>query len=107
MKLQRFIGNFDLNKKKFITIIEKELINQIRNVLRLKVGDTIILCDGKLKEGYAQIFKIEKNKILCEIVKSNVSTQESVIVTKLYCSLLKRENLELVVQKTTRLESER
>ena len=54
MKIHRFIGNFDLSKKE-LQITNKEIVNQMRNVLRLKEAELVELCDGKNLSGlYSQ-----------------------------------------------------
>ena len=45
MRLHRFIGEYDLNKD-IIEIKDLDFIKQIKSVLRLEVGDFLILCDG-------------------------------------------------------------
>jgi 16S rRNA (uracil1498-N3)-methyltransferase len=100
MKIHRFIGPFDLSKKE-INIIDKEIVNQMKNVLRLKAGEFVELCDGLNTSVTALIVKIEKDSInvsIKEIIKDKNKTKNDVT---LFCAILKKENFELVVQKTT------
>ena len=100
MKIHRFIGNFNLSKVE-LEINDKEIVNQMKNVLRLKIGEIIELCNGKDISAMAEIVKIEKNTIdvsIKEIVKDKNKTKNNVT---LFCAILKKENFELVVQKTT------
>ena len=98
MRLNRFFINENL-KVGNITVADKDFINQTRNVLRLKIGDKLILCDGKMNEAIAEIINLNKEfaelKIL-EIYKNKNEPEKNVI---LYCSILKKENFELAVQK--------
>lgn len=100
MKIHRFIRNFDFSKK-VITISDKEVCNQIKNVLRLGIGDKIILSDGRLNEAVVKITTLRKGEVAGEILKVNQNQNEPVVHVVLYCSILKRENFELVVQKAT------
>ena len=100
MKIHRFIGNFEINIGD-LKINGKELLNQFRSVLKLKVGEKIILCDGKINEGVAEIKAYGKDYIEVEIQEVSVNKNEPVREVILYCSILKRENFELVVQKAT------
>ncbi len=101
MRLHRFIiRDFDFNKK-FIAISDKEIINQIKNVLRLKMDDHVILCDGKLNEALVKITAVRKGEVVGEILEISKNQNEPVRRVILYCSILKRENFELVVQKAT------
>lgn len=100
MKSHRFIGDFDF-KKHFAEISEKEFVNQIRNVLKLRKGEKIILADGKLKEAAAEIKDIKKNSVELEISEITENKNESSVRGILYCSILKKQNFEFVVQKAT------
>src|SRR3989344_3301835 len=102
MKLHRFFGDFYFTSPTII-ISDITLVNQIKNVLRLKEGASIILCDNKNNETIANIIKIHGKSIECEITKvvKNINEPNRHIV--LYCSLLKRENFELVIQKATEI----
>lgn len=100
MKSHRFIGDFDF-KKSFAEISEKEFVNQIRNVLKLRKGEKIILADGKLKEAPAEIKNIKKNSVELEILEIAENKNESSVCGILYCSILKKQNFELAAQKAT------
>ncbi len=100
MKNHRFIGDFSL-KIGNLKLRDDELFNQARNVLRLKVGDEIILGDGKLNEARAKIKGYERGVVDVEILAINRNQNESKNHVVLYCSILKKENFELVVQKAT------
>jgi len=98
MRLHRFIGKFNFNQNRF-KIYDQEILNQIRNVLRLKKGDNLILADGKKNEAAAKITELEKKFIEVEIMEKSANKNESNIYGILYCSILKRENFEWVCQK--------
>lgn len=102
MRLHRFIGNFDFNGKELI-VIDDELINQWRNVLRLKTGDTLILCDGKGREAEAIIEEMNKGEIILSLKDINTPDRDAKKSATLFCALLKRENFELVAQKATEI----
>lgn len=99
MRLNRFIGDFDLSQKE-IEISNSENIKQIRTVLRLEIGNKIILADGKGLSAEAAITSISKEKILVKIEKP-ASAQGSDVARQvsLYLAILKKENFELAVQK--------
>lgn len=98
MKIHRFFINFDF-KEKLIKIENHELANQIKNVLRLKIGDTIVLCNGQNQEAECLILNISDKKMELEILKLFKNQNEPESEVTLYCSILKRENFEWVVQK--------
>lgn len=102
MKLHRFFGDFDLTSPTII-ISDTTFINQIKNVLRLKEGSSIILCDNKNNETIAHVVKITSQSIECETTKVIKNSNEPTRHITLYCSLLKRENFELALQKATEI----
>jgi len=102
MRLNRFFGNFNF-KDEIIRSSDEDLINQLKNVLRLKNGDEIILCDGKLNEASCVIESIGRNEAVFKIVKVWQNKKEFQADIILYCSVLKRENFELVIQKAVEL----
>ena len=112
MRLNRFFGNFSAGggsafggnfSDQVIKSSDKDLINQLKNVLRLNNGDEIILCDGKLNEASCVIESIGRNEAVFKVVKVWQNKKEFSSDIILYCSVLKRENFELVVQKAVEL----
>ncbi len=102
MRYHRFIGSFDLSKKE-IEVSDNHLINQWHSVLRLKTGDSVILCDGKGNESEAIIENMTKKNTLLSIVNSKEIINGSKKNVILFASLLRRENFEIVVQKATEI----
>jgi len=100
MKLHRFIGDFDLTKPLLVSG-DKELLNQIKNVLRLASGDRVVLVAGQGSEAIAEIDDLNKEELSFRVLESRASLSESDNFVTLYCSILKRENFELVAQKAT------
>ncbi len=102
MKLHHFIGNFKL-RPGGIKVSEPELIGQIVKVLRLSTGEIVILSDGNLNEAEAEITELNKEFIGFNILKVYKNDKEPKGKFVLYCAVLKNENVEWVVQKTTEL----
>ncbi len=100
MKIHRFIGGFDF-KPQTIIIEDKETVHQIRNVLKLRIAEQIALCDGRGHDIVAAILEIKKDQITVGVQERFDNACESGNRVTLYCSILKRENFELVVQKAT------
>lgn len=100
MKIHRFVGNFNL-KIGVLKIEDWDLFNQAKNVLKLKAGEKIVLGDGNMNEGTAEILEYGKNFIRVSIneIKTNENEPSQNVV--LYCAILKKENFELVAQKAT------
>lgn len=100
MRLNRFFTNQELNRP-LILITDKEQVNQIKNVFRLKIGAKLVFFDGKKNEVIGKIKNLTKNNIEIEIVEIRTRQDESPIKTSLYLAILKKENFELASQKAT------
>jgi 16S rRNA (uracil1498-N3)-methyltransferase len=121
MRLHRFVLDVDLSSGRF-EISDRETTNQIRNVLRLGVGDRFVVCDGKGREAEVEICEgtdgtegaiigghtggrlvANGTKGVVSVVVSDerdVATEGDARVV-LYCAVLKREHFEVVAQKAT------
>jgi len=102
MRENRFFISSNLQKGKFI-ILDKEIFHQVKNVLRKRVNDIIILFNEEGVEAKSQIKKILKNLIEVDILNIEKPERETQIFCSLFCSVLKRSNFELVVQKATEI----
>jgi 16S rRNA (uracil1498-N3)-methyltransferase len=100
MRQNRFFGDFNFQQKS-LQISGGDFLHQIKNVLRLNLGEEVILVNGRGQEAAVKIMTYGKDFVSGEIqtVKDNNNEPERQVV--LYCSILKRENFELVVQKAT------
>jgi len=88
---------------KQIIIRDRELIHQIRNVLRMTVGGQVVLLDGTGKEYTVFITKIDGKGIHCDILKSVKSATLPKREITLAFALIKKNKMDLVVQKGTEL----
>jgi 16S rRNA (uracil1498-N3)-methyltransferase len=99
MKIHRFIDtSFNLNESQCV-VKNPEIVNQWVNVLRFKIGDTIIICDGNGFESQATITKIANDSVELALQGKVANTVEPRRHVTLYAAVLKKENFELVVQK--------
>ena len=97
MKLHRFFGEFDFrNERLFIS--NPELVGQWRDVLRFEAGSKIILFDGKMNDALARIVSFKKNSAEVEILGVSKNECEPDVRVILYCSILKGEHFEFVVE---------
>lgn len=101
MRLNRFFFNFDPSLK-LIKINDKEICHQIKNVLKLKRGEEIVLFNNQ-KEAFCRLLEIKKDFLELEVLKIKENENEPKREIKLYCALLKKENFEIVVQKATEI----
>jgi 16S rRNA (uracil1498-N3)-methyltransferase len=98
MHLQRFLGEFDFTKKTQ-RITEPDMLHQLRNVLRFRAGDSLILVDGKGQEAAAKITKLSASGAEFAIGRVHRVDAEPAVFATLYAAVLKRENFEWAAQK--------
>lgn len=80
-----------------------EDVNHIRNVLRLKKNEEIIVCDGAGKDYYCRISGMTSEKVVADIwdVCDNLIELETAIT--LFQGYPKSDKLELIIQKNVEL----
>jgi 16S rRNA (uracil1498-N3)-methyltransferase len=100
MRLHRFILDVDLRRSP-LTIRDEAVLKQWTKVLRLAAGDHVILCDGKGMESEATLESITNKNAGVLLHGAHPVNAEPKRSVTLYCSILKRENFEWVVQKCT------
>ncbi len=77
-------------------------VNHITNVLRMKQGEILKVCNQETGENYiAEIINAQKNSVTCEIQEKLEETAESNVDITLYQGLPKFEKMELIIQKNT------
>jgi 16S rRNA (uracil1498-N3)-methyltransferase len=105
MKLHHFFINQDLStprrdvSQKLLSIEDSEIIHQIKDVLKLKIGQQLILLDGQGSEALGIIESWDKKHIAIKILEVKENNNEPLVHTTLYCAILKKENFELATQK--------
>ncbi len=84
-------------------IIDNEDAKHIERVLRLGVGDEIMVCDGRGIDYRAKISEINKSCIICDILSSEKCDTEPGIKVTLYQGIPKASKMDYIIQKTTEL----
>lgn len=102
MKTHRFIGNFSLQKDT-VSLTDPSLVHQIGRVLRLQIGESVILCDGQGIDAEGTITSLDKKTVEVQIKERRSNIAEPARHVTLYIAALKRDNLELVIQKATEI----
>lgn len=92
------------NKTENEITVYGEDAHHIKDVLRLKEGEKLVLCDG---EGYEHLCRVSDNevkgKVVCEILESRESENELPVKIVLYQGLPKKDKMELIIQKAVEL----
>ena len=86
-----------------IKIVGKD-VNHIKNVLREKVGDELIICNSSKEQNcLCEIIGISEESIKCKIIKTLENNVESNIKVTIMQGLPKADKMELVIQKSVEL----
>jgi 16S rRNA (uracil1498-N3)-methyltransferase len=102
MRLHRFFITTPLPHEGEFSIADENLLNQWRNVLRMSVGDHVILFDGSDGEILCEFRALEKKSATFFVVEQRAGLKLKREVT-LFMSLIKRDHFELVLEKATEL----
>ena len=76
-------------------------VNHVRNVLRLRVGDNVVICDGDCNDYISEITSIEKSVVTAKILSAKKNDTESNIDITLFQCVLKSDRMDYVIQKAT------
>jgi len=77
--------------------------HQVRNVLRMRPGDHIVVLDNNGWEYALALKTVGQNKIVGQIKEKREAAGEPTVQITLYQSLLKRDKFEWVLQKCTEI----
>ncbi len=100
MRLNRFIGEYDVFAPE-LDITDEAIVHQLSKVLRMQTGQKIVICDGKGRDALASILSIDKKMVSVTLDRVTELQNEPEREIVLYCSIIKKELFDLVVQKAT------
>ena len=96
-----FVNNNQIENDK-VHIINQDT-KHISQVLRMKKGENIFICNKENSDRYlAEIFKIEKDEVICTLIKKEETTEPNIKIT-LFQGLPKSDKMELIIQKAVEL----
>ncbi len=78
-------------------------VNHIKNVLRMKQGEEIIICNGQGKDCYCIINRMSDKEITAEIQSMTDTGTELKTRITLFQGLPKKDKMELIIQKAVEL----
>ncbi|MDF2907289.1 MAG: hypothetical protein K0R34_2610 [Herbinix sp.] len=78
-------------------------VNHIKNVLRMKPGEEIVICNGQGKDCYCIISRVSENEIMTDI--QSIKTTDTELKTRitLFQGMPKSDKMELIIQKAVEL----
>ena len=74
-------------------------VNHIKNVLRMKPGEKLLLSDGKGTNCLCEITELFPDKVLAKILPEEVDDTELPVKVTLYQGLPKADKMEFIIQK--------
>jgi|ERR1035437_799465 16S rRNA (uracil1498-N3)-methyltransferase len=103
MKLQRFYVAGKIPSQGVLDVVDDGLLNQLKRVLRLKIGHEVTVFSGNGQDHECFIKGFEKDKVILEIKKSYSSRFMPAREIWLCASIIKKDNFEWIVEKATEL----
>lgn len=106
MKTHRFFVDQNLEKPGDITISDQSVIHKMRDVLRLRKGDPVILLDGMGNMLHGQVKVLMKKSSIISKEKMKKVPQDihnKSVRIKLCSAMIKKDKYEWVLQKCTEL----
>lgn len=106
MKIHRFFLESTIGDKETVKITDQNIVHQIRDVLRLREGDPVILLDGTGIECHGRINTLMKREVVVykeKVEKASKKDLENKIEVHLFASVIKKDKFEWVLQKATEL----
>ena len=99
MRIHRFyIENIDINLENMVVTQETELIHQLKNVFRYKLGQKIHIFNEKIGEIEVEISEIGKKDMSFKFIRHVnciIDNKESGKNVCLYMSIIKNSNFDL------------
>lgn len=105
MLVQRFIVPFNLTTE--YVALTNQLAHRILRVLRMKVGDQILLCDPRGVEWVAEIVGTGIDVVRVRLLEPIFSRPEPKTFVTLFQGIPKGEKMDFIVQKVTELGVQR
>ncbi|MCR4625196.1 MAG: 16S rRNA (uracil(1498)-N(3))-methyltransferase [Lachnospiraceae bacterium] len=88
--------------EKSISIFGED-VNHIKNVLRMKEGEEIIICDNEGTDYHSKITSLGKDVVVADIIRSGISEAEMPFRVHLFQGLPKKDKMEMIIQKSVEL----
>lgn len=100
--MHRFYVKKDQIQENQIKILGED-VNHICNVLRMKVGKEIVVCDEQGTDYYCTIHALEKEEVVAEIVSRKDTETELTGKIYLFQGIPKKDKMDWIVQKAVEL----
>ena len=102
MRIPRIYSDLDFTVGQLIAL-DREASNHLNRVLRLKVGNPVILFKGDGTDFHAEIETIDRNQVTVQIQSSEPKNLESPLHIHLYQGVSRGDKMDLTLQKGVEL----
>lgn len=96
--MPKFFVNKNQISENTIDIVGEDALHLI-NVLRCKVQDNIVVCDGKSNDFACSIVEITKKTVKLSILEESICQAEPNLKVTLFQAIPKSDKMELIIQK--------
>lgn len=96
-----FVNENSINENQIV--ITGTDVNHIANVLRMQIGETILISDGNDNEYECQISSISQTEVVADIVDFNRESRELPIDVVLFQGLPKGDKMDTIIEKNIEL----
>ena len=100
--MYHFFTETELFTESEVTIVGSD-VNHIKNVLRMKPGEKVLISDGKGLNYFCELTEIGSESVKAEILPEEVDDTELPVEVVLYQGLPKGDKMELIIQKCVEL----
>lgn len=102
MRLHRFYIQQKIGDETRVTLSDRGLIHQLKDVFRFVAGARVLLFDNSGFEYLAIVVSIQFNEVKLEILEKHDKTSKAQEVW-LFAALIKKDNFEWIIEKATEL----
>jgi 16S rRNA (uracil1498-N3)-methyltransferase len=103
MRLHRFYVAGKIPPQGIFDVVDEGLLNQLKRVLRLKIGYEVTVFNGDGQDHECLINEFAKDKVILQIKKTYPSRYMPVHEIWLCAAIIKKDNFEWTVEKATEL----
>jgi 16S rRNA (uracil1498-N3)-methyltransferase len=96
-------GGFHFSPGDYVTVNEPAVVNQVRNVLRMRPGDRLAILDGHGGIFNCELKEIGNKSFQCRILQKEYAAQDESGAVTIGLPLIKGERFEWALQKLTEL----
>ena len=98
-----FVGQDQIDLEQKRICVTGTDVNHIKNVLRMKKGEEVLISDGESREYTCQIDEISQGEVLLAIMDGEDANRELPSRIYLFQGLPKSDKMELIIQKAVEL----